>query len=227
LRKVLVIVLGVKRLCHILVALVAAQGLGSTRGFSEIQGEPCESRLPQRPNIVFLYTDDQAQWAMGAYGNRDIKTPHLDRLARRGAIFRNAFTVTPVCSPSRAALMTSRYSSELGIADWINPQKEPDLGLAPAAITWPELLKGFGYATMLARNWCAGPGWSHPGRRSVESSPTSTCSRRSWRWPGWECRKTWKSVGAVSFRCCEAEKPRPGTTRFSGNTTCIIIKSLK
>src|SRR5262249_25381770 len=58
--------------------------------------------LPTRPNIVFLYTDDQAQWAMGAYGNADIKTPNLDRLAKRGALFRNAFTITPVCSPSRA-----------------------------------------------------------------------------------------------------------------------------
>ena len=100
-----------------------------------------------RPNIVFLCADDQAQWALGAYGNREIKTPNLDRLARRGAIFRNAFTVTPVCSPSRAALMTSRYPSELGIADWINPGNEPDLGLAPSAIIWPELLKGIGYST--------------------------------------------------------------------------------
>ena len=49
--------------------------------------------------------------------------------------------------------MTSRYPTELGIADWINPQQEPDLGLAPAAITWPELLRGFGYATMLAGKW--------------------------------------------------------------------------
>lgn len=97
---------------------------------------------------------------MGAYGNRDIKTPHLDRLAQSGAIFRNAFTVTPVCSPLCAALMTSRYPTEVGIADWINPQREPDLGLAPAEITWPELLKGFGYATMLAGKW-------HLGTRDV------------------------------------------------------------
>jgi len=123
-----------------------------------------------RPNIVFLYTDDQAQWALGAYGNRDIKTPHLDRLARRGAIFRNAFTVTPVCSPSRAALMTSRYPSELGIADWIDPQKEPDLGLAPAAITWPEQLKGFGYATMLAGKWHLGTRDEfHPTRQGFDA----------------------------------------------------------
>jgi len=154
----------------LIVALGAAQALSLTRSSAEVQGEAGESRLPQRPNIVFLYTDDQAQWAMGAYGNPDIKTPHLDRLASRGAIFRNAFTVTPVCSPSRAALMTSRYPSELGIADWIDPQKEPELGLAPAAITWPELLKGFGYATMLAGKWHLGTRDEfHPTRQGFDA----------------------------------------------------------
>jgi len=113
----------------------------------EVAAQSDRSKPGRPPNIVFLYTDDLARWALGAYGNREIKTPHLDRLARRGTTFRNGFTVTPVCSPSRAALMTSRYPSELGIADWIDPRKEPDLGLAPAAITWPELLKGFGYQT--------------------------------------------------------------------------------
>lgn len=129
-----------------------------------------KAELPARPNIVFLYTDDQAQWALGAYGNADIKTPNLDRLAHRGAIFRSAFTVTPVCSPSRAALMTSRYPSELGIADWIDPRKEPDIGLAPSAITWPELLKGFGYSTMLAGKWHLGTRDEfHPTRQGFDA----------------------------------------------------------
>jgi uncharacterized sulfatase len=132
-------------------------------------GEAAEPARP-RPNIVFLYTDDQARWAMGAYGNRDIRTPNLDRLARRGAIFRNAFTVTPVCSPSRAALMTSRYPSELGIADWIDPRSEPGLGLAPSAVTWPELLKGFGYTTMLAGKWHLGTRDEfHPTRQGFDA----------------------------------------------------------
>ena len=111
------------RLRHTLVAIVLAQSLCSIAAHAAPAGEPANGRLRERPNIVFLYTDDQAHWAMGAYGNREIQTPHLDALARRGAIFRNAFTITPVCSPSRAALMTSRYPSELGITDWIDPRK--------------------------------------------------------------------------------------------------------
>lgn len=122
-----------------------------------------------RPNIVFLYTDDQAQWAMGAYGNREIRTPNLDRLASQGVRFRNAFTVTPVCSPSRASLMTSRYSTEFGIGDWINPGAEPDLGLAPSAITWPELLKGAGYTTGLMGKWHLGTlDRFHPTRQGFD-----------------------------------------------------------
>ena len=106
---------------------------------------------------------------MGAYGNREIKTPNLDSLARRGAMFGNAFTITPVCSPSRAALMTSRYPSELGIADWIDPRKEPDIGLAPSAILWSELLKGFGYTTMLAGKWHLGTRDEfHPTRQGFD-----------------------------------------------------------
>jgi choline-sulfatase len=135
----------------------------------EIQDSGSRPEEPRRPNIVFLYTDDQARWGLGAYGNREIKTPHLDHLARSGAIFRNAFTVTPVCSPSRAALMTSLYPSELGIFDWIDPTKEPELGLAPSAITWPELLKGSGYAAMLAGKWHLGTRDEyHPTRQGFD-----------------------------------------------------------
>ena len=159
------------RIFRCVILVVRSTGCLSRRGVTlrGSQMQPAQPDPRSRPNIVFLYTDDQAQWAVGAYGNREIKTPNLDRLARRGAIFRNAFTVTPVCSPSRAALMTSRYPSELGIADWIDPRKEPDIGLAPAAITWPELLKGFGYATMLAGKWHLGTRDEfHPTRQGFD-----------------------------------------------------------
>jgi uncharacterized sulfatase len=122
-----------------------------------------------RPNVVFLYTDDQARWSIGAYGYPQVRTPNLYRIARVGALFRNALTATPVCSPSRASMFTSRYPTQLGIADWIDPDKEPDLGLAPSAVLWPELLKGYGYATALLGKWHLGTRDSfHPTRQGYD-----------------------------------------------------------
>jgi choline-sulfatase len=156
------------RIFRCVIFVCAAYASVSTRS-DACDDQPAQLDHHSRPNIIFLCTDDQAQWAVGAYGNREIKTPNMDRLAARGAIFRNAFTITPVCSPSRAALMTSRYPSELGIADWIDPRKEPDIGLAPAAVTWPELLRGFGYATMLAGKWHLGTRDEfHPTRQGFD-----------------------------------------------------------
>lgn len=110
----------------------------------------------ERPNILFIFTDDQAPWALGRSGHPYAHTPHLDELFARGAYLTNSFTVTPVCSPSRASLMTSRYGSELGVTEWINPSREPFLGLDPKTTTWSEVIQQAGYKTGLVGKWHLG-----------------------------------------------------------------------
>ena len=127
---------------------------------------PAQQSAPsEQPNILFILTDDQAPWAWSrsAEAPAPLETPNMDRIARQGAYLPNAFTPTPVCSPSRASLLTSQYGTELGITDWIHPRREPDLGLDPETVTWPEVLQEAGYATGLVGKWHLGvPDRYHP-----------------------------------------------------------------
>jgi len=111
----------------------------------------------QRYNIITIVTDDQARWSLGAYGNTEARTPHLDRLADEGAKFLNAFVPTPVCSPSRVSFFTGLYGTQVGITDFLNRQEENEgLGLPDSAVTWPEVLQQHGYATGLIGKWHLG-----------------------------------------------------------------------
>lgn len=68
-----------------------------------------------RPNIIYIMTDDHAAHAIGAYGSRINQTPHLDRLAREGALLTSVFATNAICTPSRAAILTGQYSRINGV----------------------------------------------------------------------------------------------------------------
>jgi uncharacterized sulfatase len=122
------------------------------------------SAAANRPNLISIVTDDQAVWSIGAYGNTEAKTPNMDRLAREGARFLNAFTCTPVCSPSRASFFTGKYGTQLNITDWITQgQARRGTGLPSSALTWPRVLQQHGYKTALLGKWHLGEQkTSHP-----------------------------------------------------------------
>lgn len=112
-------------------------------------------------NFILIYTDDQGWADIGVYGARDIETPNLDRLAAEGMRFTNFCVASPVCTPSRAALMTGAYPKRLSLGVGVY-FPDDQRGLHPNEITIADMLNDVGYETMLigkwhlADNWCNG-----------------------------------------------------------------------
>jgi len=114
--------------------------------------------MTRKPNIILFLTDDHGAWALGSYGNREVRSPVLDELATRGTRFNDAVTPSPVCSPARACVMTGRTPSQVGIHDWLQ-EAEPEIAnrnwLADE-ITLPQLLSQGGYHCGLSGKWHLG-----------------------------------------------------------------------
>jgi N-acetylglucosamine-6-sulfatase len=100
------------------------------------------AQAPRRPNLLFLLTDDQRWDQMGCAGHPFLRTPNMDRLAREGARFANAFVTTALCSPSRAAFLTGRYNHANGVRD-----NRTDIPEVSQRRTFPYLLRESGYET--------------------------------------------------------------------------------
>lgn len=130
------------------VAVVLLAGAAAT---SSLQAQT------ERPNVVFIMTDDVGYGDIGSYGGPDIRTPHIDRLARDGAMFTDFYANAPVCTPTRAGFVTGRYQQRVGLERPLSgPGRVNGLGLAANGRTLPQLLKDNGYATGLIGKWHLG-----------------------------------------------------------------------
>ncbi len=143
---------------------------------------------PARPNVIWIVLDDYGWADSGCYGSTYHETPHIDALARRGIRFTNAYAACPVCSPSRAALMTGKYPARLHLTDWLPGRKDrPSQRLLRPSIvqqlpleetTIAELLRPAGYATASLGKWhLGGPSfWPEHQGFDVNISGTATGS---------------------------------------------------
>jgi arylsulfatase A len=116
---------------------------------------PAPAPASDRPNVVVIMTDDQGTLDLGAAGTTDIETPHLDALARRGVRFSQFYAAAPVCSPSRAGLLTGRHPVKAGMFGNA-PSRPGQPGMPTEETTIAEMLKPVGYATAHVGKWHLG-----------------------------------------------------------------------
>ncbi len=128
-----------------------------------------------RPNIVIVLADDMGHGDLGCMGSEKLITPHLDALAASGVLCSQGYVASPVCSPSRAGLLTGRDPRRFGYEENLNSSAanyatRPDLlGLPPGEYTLGDHLRAAGYATALIGKWHQGSGAGfHPNARGFD-----------------------------------------------------------
>ena len=123
--------------------------------FLAVAAAPLPAATPP-PNIIFILSDDLAQGDLGVYGQRLIRTPRLDRMAREGTRYTQAYSGTSVCAPSRASLLTGLHTGHAPIRGNWEIQPEGQLPLPAETPTVAEVLRRAGYATAAMGKWGMG-----------------------------------------------------------------------
>jgi arylsulfatase A len=113
------------------------------------------AQAERKPNVILIYTDDQGSVDLNCYGAKDLHTPHIDGLARRGVRFTQFYAAAPVCSPSRAAVLTGRFPQRAGVPGNVGSEKGRS-GMPTDQFTMAEMMKGAGYKTAHIGKWHLG-----------------------------------------------------------------------
>ena len=126
-----------------------------------------QEKSRRKPNIVIIVADDLGYADLGCQGCKDIATPNIDSIAKMGVRFTSGYVTAPLCSPTRAALMTGRYQARFGHES--NPPEGGKQGLPLTEVTVANLLKGLGYVSGLVGKWHLGaePQF-HPQKRGFD-----------------------------------------------------------
>lgn len=114
-----------------------------------------KKQSPKRPNVIVIYTDDQGYADINLYGSKDLYTPNMDALAKSGVRFMNFYAAAPICSPSRASLLTGRYPQRAGLPAMAS-SKEGVAGMPGSQYTMAEMFKDAGYKTAHIGKWHVG-----------------------------------------------------------------------
>ncbi len=140
--------------------------------------------LRRPPNMILVLSDDLGWGEPGCYGNTFNRTPHLDRMAREGVRFEQAYAAAPVCSPTRASIMTGQHPARIGITDYL--RADDAKFLAPGVPALPKLLKQAGYRTGLIGKWhLMGDYRLRKGDPKLHGFEEVICSETSYIGPGY------------------------------------------
>jgi arylsulfatase A len=195
----------------------------------------------RRPNFVFLLMDDLGWADLGYSGSDFYETPHIDRLAAQGMRFDHGYAAAPVCSPTRAGIMSGKWPARVGVTNFIpgrSPRKHARLlppefnqQLALEEVSMAEALKAGGYATGYVGKWHLGGGGYSPERQGFDFTYATAGPHMAGTWrvapphkPS-EGEHQWEALTTQSERFIEANRERPFFLYLSHHIPHIPLES--